>query len=227
MEFIHCSLHVEERERRNLINDFIDKYNCLKNAGFEVFATQVLYPPVLAKFEKYYDLFRENGIILGPRSFRGNYKYGIYPAGYSKTERKKILNYLEISKSSEMSKYAVTEQLFEKELVNGDLSFRGLECKAGKDIVTINYSGDVLRCPGIPVKMGNIFDGEISLYKENKPCSARICSCPAIGFMGAEGKPKVIKINFLRDKLNYIIGRAAGTCKKAFYPLAMDRTKIN
>lgn len=225
--FVQCSLHIEERERKNLVKDFIDKYNYLKNAGFEVFTTQVLYPPVLERFEKYYELFRENGIVLGPRCFKGNYKYVNYPTAYTKKEKNKILRYIELSNSSETSRYASTEHIFEKEFVHGDLSFRGLPCKAGKDFVTINYNGEVIRCLGEPIKMGNIFNGEISFFKEPRPCPAKMCVCPAMGLLGAEGKHKFVKITIIKNKMKYILGNTVGTCKKALNPLIMDRTKIN
>jgi len=213
VEFVHCSLHIDEIERRNLVEEFIDKCHYLRDNGFEIFVTQVLYPPVLKKFDKVFDFFRENGIIVKPKTFRGNYKYIRYPAGYTKKERGRILKYIkiskELSKSSELSEFGGLAQL-EKELIYGELSFKGLPCKTGKDLIVINYDGEVIRCHSEPIKIGNIFEGKINLVKEPKICSAKICTCPYYGLRYAEGEHKIVKGSVIKSKMKYIARKIIG-----------------
>ena len=195
---IQCSLHIDERERLNLVKDFIDKYHHLRKHGFNVFASQITYPPILKRFDGIFELFKENGIIVRPKIFRGSYRLKCYPQGYTEKERRKILRYM------------LAEEPYEHKFMYGDLSFKGLPCKAGKEFVRIVYNGDVLRCDGETVKMGNLFeDGEISLYKEPEKCSARICPCPYYGLKYATGKYKIVKSNILTAAKSRNIVRTA------------------
>lgn len=206
VKFIHCSLHIEERKRKNLIKDFIDKFHYLRDAGFEIFVTQVLHPSELEIFDRYFDLLKENGIVLNPKNFMGNYRYRHYPHSYSENERNKIINYIETAKNLEEGRNDVQQLLdLERELVYGDLSFRGQLCNAGKNSVTINPNGDVMRCHGIPNKIGNIFEGEIDFLKGPKLCSSKICPCPFFGQLGVDGTHKVVKISTIEDKIDRII----------------------
>jgi hypothetical protein len=71
--FIHCSLHILERERLGLVGDYIDKFNILRKKGFYVFASYVMFPHLINRFEKDYEYFKKEGIILMPKIYRGNY----------------------------------------------------------------------------------------------------------------------------------------------------------
>lgn len=189
---INCSLHIDERERLNLVEDFISKYNYLKRYNFNIYVTQVLYPPILQRFDKIFDFFRKNGVIVKPKVFRGYYKQKHYPANYTKEEREKILKYCEISEELDNSKSLYIDPSLDKKFIYGDLSFSGLLCKAGKDYVVIEPDGEVMRCHGVATKIRNIFEGKINLLKKPEPCSARICPCPYSGLKYAEGIPKIL-----------------------------------
>ena len=85
--FIHCSLHIQERGRRlGLINDYIDKYNMLKNKGYYIFASYVMFPQLVNRYETDYEYFKKNGIILMPKIYRGDYT--LYNTDKSKILRK-------------------------------------------------------------------------------------------------------------------------------------------
>lgn len=209
IEYVHCSLHIEERKRKGLVEDFISKYHHLKDNGFNIYASQVLYPPILKRFDEYFALLKDNGIILKPKTFRGNYMYMHYPYSYSRQDRDRILGYVENYKelSDFDNEYGKLELSLEKELINGDLSFRGMLCNAGMNSVTVDREGNVTRCHGERTWMGNIFDGSVKFLTKPTLCSAKICPCPFFGFLGVEGerKPNVVKIDMLTEKIDSVI----------------------
>lgn len=189
--FVHCSLHFEERKRLNLIEDFVDKYKLLKNKGFSIYATQVMYPPLVREFDGIFNSFREKGVILRPKVFRGYYNDKRYPESYTGKERNRILKYSNLSeKLTDLSLETQIDPNLDRYFLNGDLSFKGYLCNAGKDFVVITYDGDVIRCQGEPIKMGNIFDGGIELFREPKPCASEFCPCPYYGLKYSERKFK-------------------------------------
>jgi organic radical activating enzyme len=201
---IQCALHIDERMRLNLVDDFIDKFKFMEEHGFNVYASQVMYPPILNRFEHIFDDFQEKGIYIRPKIFRGYYNQKRYPASYTEEEREKILSYLK-----EMDGLPQAVQIgpnLEKHLIFGDVSFRGLLCKTGKDMVTISYNGDVFRCHGEMTRIGNIFEGRIKFLEEPKPCLTKICPCPYHGLRFAEGTPQIIK-NGTIDQMKSLAGK--------------------
>ena len=116
VRYINCSLHIPIREKRNLVNDFIEKFNFLREKGFAAFTTYVMYPPLLKRFDSDYAFFKSRGIILRPKIFRGTYNMfnlpdawiprsgrrllkRLYPNAYYKKEREKFLFYVERSRT--------------------------------------------------------------------------------------------------------------------------------
>lgn len=187
--FVHCSLHFDERKRLNLIEDFLDKYNLLKRKGFSIYATQVMYPPLVRQFDGIFDSFREKGVILRPKVFRGYHDEKRYPESYTEKERNRILKYSNLSEDlAVLSLETQIDPNLERYFIKGDLSFKGYLCNAGKDFVVITYDGDVIRCHGEHTKMGNIFEGGIKLFRKPKPCSSEFCPCPYYGLKYSERK---------------------------------------
>jgi len=175
--FVHCSLHFDERVRLGLIEDFIAKYHFLEKRGFNVFATQVLYPPILSRFNRIFKFFLNRGIVIKPKIFRGSYNQRCYPTSYTEAERAKILGFFRFSKDTEW---------IDIHLVDGNLSFKGLPCGAGSVFVMIGYDGNVTRCTGEPIGLGNVFDGHVLLLEHPEPCHVDICPCPYYGLQYAE-----------------------------------------
>lgn len=190
--FIHCSLHIDEREKLNLVDDFIKKYHYLKSRNFNIYVTQVLYPPILKRFDGIFDFFKKNGIIIRPKIFRGYYNRKLYPGSYTETQKKKFLIYCENSHKSVDYKPIFTDPYLDREFIHGNLSFTGLLCKTGKDYVLIEHNGDVVRCHGEVGNLGNIFEGKINLMKQPEKCTAKICPCPYVGLRYAEGAPRIV-----------------------------------
>jgi len=194
--FVNCSLHIEERGRLNLVKEFIANYHYLKRYGFKATVNQVLYPPVLKRFDEVFEYLKENGIILRPLTFMGYYKFWRYPASYTEEERKRILKYFEICEEFRATRAI---PIPDRKFIYGDLSFKGSLCKAGKKFVAIYYDGDIMRCQSESFKIGNIFEGELNLFEEPRPCNVEICVCPFYGLKYAEGDYKVVRRKWTID----------------------------
>ena len=70
---INCNIHIQERIRLNLMEDFIKKYHLLKDKGFFVIASYVTYPPLIKRLARDYAFFKSRGIIIRPKLYRGSH----------------------------------------------------------------------------------------------------------------------------------------------------------
>ena len=89
--FIRASFQVKEWTKKRNIQNFIDRFNYLQDRKFYCFATYLMYPSVINKFEKYYHLFKSNGIVLRPKVFWGYY-WGMYRLLHTIIELKTVRN---------------------------------------------------------------------------------------------------------------------------------------
>jgi hypothetical protein len=163
VDCIHASLHIDERLRLKLLDDFIEKYRLLEKRGFTLYVNQVMYPPVLRRFPEIHDLLRSRGIIVKPKTFRGYYGTKKYPESYSEEERGMMMRYRSLAESDGHSTGHLNDPSLD-EFLSGDLSFKGLLCGAGKDSVVIWPDGETIRCLGERTRIGNIFRAELDLF---------------------------------------------------------------
>ena len=136
VKWIHCSIHIEETERLKTADELIRKFRYLADQGFPVFASYVLYPPFLGRYERDYEYFKARGIVIWPKIFRGPYtpirspyRKGLfrkinraaeilfarqYPQAFREPEQKKILAYMDQSRrDAEVLKCSVPVMLEE------------------------------------------------------------------------------------------------------------------
>ncbi|MCX5713214.1 MAG: radical SAM protein, partial [Candidatus Omnitrophica bacterium] len=71
VELINASLHIEERERLENVEDFIENVLLLKGRGFKVTVKFVLYPTLIERFQRDCQYFDSKGIKLFPKPFKG------------------------------------------------------------------------------------------------------------------------------------------------------------
>lgn len=204
---INCSLHIPERERLNLVEDYIKKYKLLEAKGFNVFAVYVLHPEVLDRFEDDYNFFKSHGIILTPKVFRGNWNKSekfdtrfikrikrafntYYPNAYTKKQKEKIISYIEQSQKDltplsnskpDELKARIWDLTYEKSLINDSPTFKGKTCLAGKSFIKITSAGEAFRCSKRHY-LGNLFTGQVELFKKPMKCSYKSCHCPYLGY---------------------------------------------
>jgi len=158
VQYIYVSTHIEEREKRNGVEDFIKNILLLKEKKFNVNVNYVLRPKIDEKFKRYYKYFKSKGIELKPKPFRGKYEGKMYPDAYSEDEKRMILKY---------DSHALTKLPF---------NLKGMRCDAGKRLFVIKTNGIAVRCYDDNTILGNIFQG-IKLNNNTKPCKADKCTC--------------------------------------------------
>ncbi len=193
VDFISCSVHIEERERVGGVEDFINKFSLLRRKGFNVTATIIVYPTVLEQFTELYSFFKRHDITLLTQNFQGYFRGKHYPQGYTRKERDKINLYSKLSESEmQRVKTYYGPGILGVELMHGFYSWKGLPCKAGKDFIKLEYDGTFTRCLTDKENLGSVTTGELRLHKKSKICNAEICKCPYHGLKFAIGKPKIL-----------------------------------
>lgn len=208
---VHCSIHIAELERLNLLSDFFKKFHYLESKGFYVFASYVLYPPLLKRFEEDYRIFKSHGIIIRPKLYRGVYAKGRirmpsvlnrvmrlyertffkqYPQAYTYEETQQILFYIKRSQEEGRFKLEdgidsairISDVYQDQRFISDFPVFKGQLCSAGKNFVRILETGNVHRCHSDKRYLGNLFKGTLHLLKEAQPCRAPFCRCPYFGY---------------------------------------------
>lgn len=160
----YVSMHLAERERQGLsADDLLLKAKRLRDAGFRVEVNYVMYPPVISRFFKINETFTKEGFPLQARAFRGVYEGKTYPRDYTEEERKMFYE----SIPSEIDRAASFE----------NLSFFGVPCTAGKNLVRIMPNGNIVRCPHDREYLGNMFEGKMELHETVKKCKVPYCKC--------------------------------------------------
>jgi MoaA/NifB/PqqE/SkfB family radical SAM enzyme len=157
-----AAVHQPERERQGLeLDAYARNYLALRDAGFDVTALYVLYPPLLPRLAGDLDRLRSHGVdrIRG-KVFKGIHNGIRYPEGY--TEREKALV---LANSG--------EYVFNRPYFDGTLSFRGKACTAGVTSFKVTVTGDVRRCASVPTRYGNLYTGTFRSAQTNEPCPAR------------------------------------------------------
>ncbi len=160
----YASLHLGERERQgSSAEEFLAKAVRLKKAGFKVEVNYVMYPPLIKRFKETYEKFKEQGIEVEAKVFRGEYQGKEYPQNYTDEERKMFYDLI----PSEVDRAASFH----------NLSFKGVPCSAGMNLIRINPNGSITRCPHDHEKLGNIFTSKLNLHQKPKKCQVPYCKC--------------------------------------------------
>lgn len=158
---ISASYHREERHRPGLKDDFIKKSLELKNKGFNILINILAYPPLIHTVENDIAMFESQGLETMLFGYRGTYKGKKYPEAYTRDE-------LELLK-----KYAIDDT--EIKIAFNQLNYYGRYCAAGSSYFSMDQHGNLGRCFTLTKKIGNLFDGDISLNHKAKPCIATQC----------------------------------------------------
>ena len=154
---IYAAVHIEERERLGLKEQFTEDVLMLKAKGFTVSVNYVIHPTLLERYEKDRAYFAERGIRLLPRPFKGVYQGVDYPAGYGPQAR----------------------ELFAKKLKAGKkavFNFQGIPCEAGHRLIRLEPDRSILRCPGDRTQLGRL-GRDVRLHQSPQPCKVPRCPC--------------------------------------------------
>lgn len=160
----YISMHLGERERKGFsVDELLLKVKKLRDAGFRTEINYVMYPPLIPRFPEIYKKFKDEGFDLQAKVFRGVYGGKLYPKAYTEEERNVFYDFI----PSEIDRAASFE----------NLSFTGVPCTAGLNLIRINPNGSIVRCPHDREKLGNIFTDEMKLHKKVKNCAVPYCKC--------------------------------------------------
>lgn len=162
VDFINCGLHIEQRRERHRENEFVAHVRTLQDAGFWVFVTVVMYPPIIPEFPRIWHEYADRGVFLVPKALQGIHFGRRFPAGYTEAEREVFEDYAQISERAYADSLAARAErpsidVFSdrRVLMNGVPDYRGELCYAGRKFVRIHPDGSIYRCgPGEP--LGNV-----------------------------------------------------------------------
>lgn len=178
VSFVHCGLHIIQREKENLVDDFIAKVLFLNDKGYHTFVSYVMYPPLFKRFEKDYEFFNSKGIVILPKAFRGIYEGKRYPESYTLEEKKRFVHYS--TEALDRSGYLASDEKptidlsLDPRILKGIPDFRGKYCLAGKSFVSIKPSGIIYRC-GEKHVLGNLFESKLALFDQARKCDDHYC----------------------------------------------------
>jgi MoaA/NifB/PqqE/SkfB family radical SAM enzyme len=181
VQFVHCGVHVEERDRRNDWRKLWTSVACLREGGFPLYASLVMTPAAFAEFPRVEEPFAALGVPLIPKAIRGAYEGRWYPQAYTEAERTKFRRFSEqaelVAKMGECRPDwdAITiNPLLDRDYLDGFPDFTGIPCSAGRLSVSILYDGRIFRC-GQKTEVGNVFERRLQLFPEDRPCDDESC----------------------------------------------------
>jgi MoaA/NifB/PqqE/SkfB family radical SAM enzyme len=159
---IVAAIHVPERERLgHELEAYAANYRVLQDAGFDVTALYVLYPPLLSRLGDDLERLEALGVDhVRAKVFKGVYQDVRYPEGYTDAEKALIL-----ANSG--------EYVFNKPYLDGMMSFRGQPCTAGVTSFKVTVTGEVRRCASVPTNYGNLYEGTFRPSTVKAPCPAK------------------------------------------------------
>jgi organic radical activating enzyme len=153
---IFAAFHIKELVKHNLIEKYINNFNLCRNAGFNIKASAVAYPPLLPQANKSRELLKKQNINLEFDPFFGEFNGKEYPKSYTDEEMKVF----QMDESKKEKFYH-----FEK------------MCNAGKNAGMVFPDGTVFACSGVCIKIGNVY--EKIVFKDNLiKCPNKKCGCP-------------------------------------------------
>ncbi len=181
VQYIHCGVHVEERDHRKGWRDLLANVKVLLEHGFPVFASLVMTSSAFAELPRVAQLFTDLGVPLIPKALRGRHEGVWYPQAYTDAQRVQFRRFSEeaeqVAKTSSWQPYRnhpTVNPLLDRNYLDGLPDFTGIECSAGRLSVSIGYDGNIFRC-GTKTVLGNIFERRLDLFSEDRPCNDEYC----------------------------------------------------
>jgi MoaA/NifB/PqqE/SkfB family radical SAM enzyme len=193
--FVSCSLHREERERRDPgYASFIEKVIYLQSRGFNVLVTYVAHPALLHRFRDDFEALKRGGVKkVQMKSFRGKYKNKVYPGAYTADE-KALMRSLHVAYP-------------EEEILSDNYSYYGVACKAGFNSFSMDMEGNLTRCSGIKRRYGNLFSGSYLFDETPRACPLKRCACPYEGIRNTISEKRRLH-DTMKEQFKYEVDRS-------------------
>jgi len=181
VQFIHCAVHVEQRDRRKGWRNLQTNVTALLESGFPLFASLVMTPAAFAEFPRVAAVFATLGVPLIPKAIRGAFERRWYPQAYSAAERGQFRGFsekaelaLRTAAGQPFRHHPTINPLLDRDYIDGIPDFTGIPCSAGRTSVSIGYDGNIYRC-GEKTLLGNIFERRLDLFAADRPCDDEFC----------------------------------------------------
>jgi MoaA/NifB/PqqE/SkfB family radical SAM enzyme len=180
VSFINAALHLEERERRAGNASYLDQVAMLLDRGFQVFCSLVGSPRALARFEDAIELLDSIGMFPAPKVMRGVFEGKRYPDAYTDLDKERFRKYAEMARKfyaptlSRRTERPTLDMFRDDDIIDGEPSYKGLSCEAGRLFVRIDPKGELFRC-GTSESMGNIREGTFVRSDSPSPCDTSYC----------------------------------------------------
>jgi MoaA/NifB/PqqE/SkfB family radical SAM enzyme len=184
---LSASFHYLERANRNLITDFTEKCLYLKRKGFVVLVNYLAHPLTMHRMEEDLRFFQQQGIDTFVLTFRGSHEGKSYPNSYSEQDIATI-------------KKHILDENIELRFAFNKLNYRGFYCNAGVSYYFMDKSGNISRCTTLNKKIGNLFQGKLSLNSPIRPCISNNCNDAYCGVAAVTNKRANVLSTFMEER---------------------------
>ncbi|MGO9240895.1 MAG: radical SAM protein [Bryobacteraceae bacterium] len=181
VQFVHCGVHLEQRDRRKGWPALQANLSSLLERGFPLFASLVMTPPAFAGFPRVSVLLNSLGVPLIPKAIRGPYEGRWYPQAYTESERAQFRDFSQQAEQIALTgpgrpfrHHPANDPLLDRDYLDGFPDFTGIPCSAGRNFVFIGYDGNIFRC-GQKSILGNLFERRLDLLPADRPCDDTCC----------------------------------------------------
>jgi MoaA/NifB/PqqE/SkfB family radical SAM enzyme len=180
VHYINAAAHLEERQKREPLEEFISRVHKLRDAKFNVLVSLVMTPEMITAYPSVSKFFGNHGLGIVPKVLRGLYQLEQYPEAYSADQKIQIQEYLlEARRQYEeilarMKEPPTIDMFSDGRFLGGSRNFRGKMCGSGYNFVQVGPDGAVIRC-GSGEQLGNILQKTVRLLSSPKPCDTVYC----------------------------------------------------
>lgn len=181
VDFVNCGVHERQRQERRGVDRFVRNVTRLRAAGFDTFASCVMYPDLMGEFPTLWQRYADAGVVVMPKAFRGRYRDRRYPAAYTDADRSLFREYTDRAAGFYADQFArrpepptvnpfMDAHLFLDELPD----YRGDLCGAGHSFARIVPDGEVRVC-GPDQVIGHVVQGWFLRRPGPAPCTTLEC----------------------------------------------------
>lgn len=198
VSFINAGFHLEERERHDGNQVFLRNAEILLARGFPLLVSLIATPETLGRFEEAVSLLAPTGLLPIPKSIRGPHDGKQYPAAYTALDKDRFRRYATLARESYQPMLAArterpsVDMFRDEDFLDGQPSFTGQSCEAGRLFVRLDQKGEAFRC-GTSESLGSVLEGTFARRTEPAPCDTNYC--PYFCLKYSDGMPPPERID--------------------------------
>jgi len=186
--------------------DFLKKLLFLRKHNIEVPVVYTLWPPLIEKFKKDFEIFNKNNFLVHIRRFRGVYNNKLYPNAYTDQEKQFFAHYAD---------NATIKYMLHEEPTTGKVSYTGMT------FIFVDNKGNIGYCDDARTfndsNLGNILKGNINLL--TKPTKFKVKN---VSDGTVDGVANILELGYEELENNHILsfvrqGGVYHTGKGVFY----------